>query len=194
MRIFVNRCVGSISFWVLVGFIVTSPLWYWSILNTLGPSTEYHDPFIEGATKLPDGKYEAFVGDLIYVRYTVVRHRINGDCLLHVSRYGEVIGGISNGRKYLLDYAELRFRGANELLRPRWPLTGLRLGHAVTKAGVVKLEEPLLPPGRAQREFALYVVARYFCNPLDYVIPRYLQGGIRPNETERVILVLRRKP
>lgn len=163
-----------------------SPVIYWGTLNYLGPSTEYHDPYIEGAEKLPDGKYLAYVGDRVFVRYTVVRHRINGDCRLKLRRYGEDVGGPHAGRRRLLDSTELRFRGADELYHPRWPLRGLLLDHG---DGV----DPLLPPGVDQQEIALYVVARYYCNPLDYIFPRYLQGGIRPNETERVDLIVRRR-
>lgn len=96
-------------------------LGWWAILNSLGPSTEYHSPYIEG----PDGKllsqengaYVAHLGERIYVRYFIVRHKINGDCLLHVYRYGENIGGPEAGKRHLLDYVELQFRGEDELLR-----------------------------------------------------------------------------
>lgn len=187
-----QRVIGCISFWVIVAAICSSPLIYWAALNALGPSTEYHDPYVEGATRLPDGKYVAYLGDRIFVRYTVIRHQINGNCLLNVYRYGEYVGGALAGERVLLDYADLRFKGQNELRHPRWPLAGLVLGYSVTESGAAHKAMPLLPKGVESQEFALYVVARYFCNPLDYVFPRYLQGGMRPNETERVSLIVKR--
>lgn len=184
----------------VLSFSVTAAagtLGWWAILNSLGPSTEYHSPYIEG----PDGKllpqengaYVAHLGERIYVRYFIVRHKINGDCLLHVYRYGENIGGPEAGKRHLLDYVELQFRGEDELLRPRWPIRGLVLGYGVHKNGSMNLGDPLIPPGLKKQELALYVVARYRCNPLDYFFPRYLQGGVKPNETERAYLIVRRK-
>lgn len=161
---------------------LAAPPTYWALVNTLGPSTEYHEPFVEGAVRLSGGEYAARVGDRIFVRYIVVRHKINGDCLLNVWRYGEFIGGPRGGERVLLDYADLRFRGANDLLRPRWPLGGF------------EVPADFAPAGEGSQKVALYVVARYHCNPLDEVFPRYLQGGERANETVRVVLNVRRSP
>jgi len=154
---------------------------YWLVLNKLGPSTEYHEPYVEGAAKLADGQYAAYVGDVVYVRYTIVRHKINGNCLLDVRRYGEFVGGARDGERRMLDHVELRFKGANELLRPRWPLDGFRL------------TDDLVPPGEDQQKLALYVVARYHCNVMDGLIPRYIQGGDAPDQTERVYLTVKRR-
>lgn len=184
--------IGVLSILLLVAEVVLSPAVYFGILNELGPSTEYYEPTISGATLQPDGKYVAYLGDRIFVNYIVVRHRINGSCLLHVYRYGEEIGGPNNGRRHLLDYVELQFRGTDELMRPHWPLKGLVLGYDVNKDGQPQKDKPLLAPGVNSQEFALYVVARYFCNVMDEIFPRYLQGGIKPNETERVNLIVKR--
>ncbi len=156
---------------------------YWATLNAFGPSTEYHEPTIIGAKALPDGKFEATVGDRnVYVTYSIIRHKLNGDCFLKVWRYGEEIGGPRDGTRHLFDQADLRFVGANEMRHPRWPST-----HGLD------LKDDLIPPELQEQELALYNVARYYCNPLDYVFGRYLQGGIKPDETERVTLVLKRK-
>ena len=64
---------------------------YLFVLNAIGPSTEYFDPTIQGATLRPDGKYVAYVGDRIAVYYVIVRHKLNGNCLLNVWRYGEEV-------------------------------------------------------------------------------------------------------
>lgn len=177
------RCIACrVAIGIIILGVVSTPLVYFSILNSLGPSTEYYEPTIQGATVGADGKYYATVGDKIFVNYIIVRHQINGNCLLNVFRYGENIGGPKPGKLHLLDYADLRFIGANELRRPRWPLSGL------------VLDDSLIEPGESQQELALYVRAKYFCNLADYFIPRWLQGGIRPDETERANLIVRRKP
>jgi hypothetical protein len=162
-----------------------SPAIYFGILNTLGPSTEYYEPSVIGAALGPNGHYIAYLGDRVAVTYTVVRHQINGSCFIQVWRYGEEVGGTAPGRRRLLDYADLFFRGENELRRPRWPLDGMVLDYDFD-------HEPLLAPGVDEQAFDLYVVARYYCNFMDYIFPRYLQGGIKPDETERVRLIVRR--
>lgn len=177
----------------------TSPAIYLGILNYLGPSTSYYDPYIEGADGKPlptnrNGIYVAYLGEKIFVRYYVVRHKINGNCVLHVYRYGENIGGPEAGKRHLLDYVELQFRGEDELLKPRWPIAGLILGYGVHKNGAVNLNDPLIPHGQSSQELALYVVARYRCNLLDHFFPRYLQGGVKPNQTARAYLLVKTKP
>ena len=186
--------IGLLSLLVLFAQLVFSPAIYFGILNHLGPSTEYYEPTITGAVQIKDGKYVAYLGDKIFVNYIVVRHKINGTCFLHVYRYGEEVGGPHAGQRHLLDYVELQFRGRDELMRPHWPLTGLVLGYDVDKNGISQKDKPLLAPGIESQEFALYVVARYYCNFMDLLFPRYLQGGIKPNETERINLIVKRKP
>lgn len=174
--------------------IAFSPIIYFAALNAIGPSTDYFEPWIEGQVTIgSDGKYRAFLGDRIFVRYIVVRHKLNGNCLLHVYRFAENVGGPEAGKKHLLDYADLRFIGADELRRPRWPLAGLVLGYDVDKEGQPQIDRPIMPPGVNKQEFSLFVVARYYCNLLDYIAPRYLQGGPRPNETAHVNIVVQRK-
>lgn len=181
-----RRRVRCIACRVAIGFIIlyaiSWPTIYFYVLNSLGPSTEYYEPTVQGAELHSDGKYYADVGDKVFVSYIIVRHQINGTCLLNVSRYGENIGGSKPGKRHLLDYADLQFVGQNELRRPRWPMGGL------------VLKDDMIEPGEKYQEIALYVVAVYRCNYMDYIIPRYLQGGIRENETERVNLVVRRAP
>lgn len=182
--------------WRLFGIAVLGaaalPAAYLFLLNQLGPSTEYYEPTIHGARLGPDGKYYAALGDKIYVNYIIVRHQINGNCLLNVYRYGENVGGPKAGKLHLLDYADLQFVGRNELRRPRWPMAGLVLGYGVDKNGAPQSDDPLIEPGASEQELALYVRARYFCNVVDYIFPRWLQGGVRPDETERVNVVVKR--
>jgi hypothetical protein len=184
-------CWGCVA--VFAALILTSPISYLLVLNAYGPSTNYFSPYIEGAERLSNGKYVAFEGDRIFVRYTILRRAVNGDCLLDIHRYAENIAGPFAGRRHLIDYAELQFRGRDEIGYPRWPQVGLILGNGRAKDGTPDKNDPLIPPGEERQELAFYVVARYYCNIMDYFIPRYLQGGMRPNETERVNLILKRK-
>ena len=189
-----TRCIACrAAMSIIVLYAISLPAIYFYVLNALGPSTEYYEPTIQGAALGADGKYYAALGDKIFVNYIIVRHKINGNCLLSVSRYAENIGGDDAGKLHLLDYVDLRFVGQNELRRPRWPMAGLVLGYDVDKDGKPETSKPLLPAGSDSQEFALYVKARYFCNFVDYIIPRYLQGGERPNETERVNIIVRRQ-
>ena len=165
------RHYGPICAAILAAELLFSPAIYFGVLNFLGPSTQYYEPSIEGADLGRDGKYYATVGDKIFVRYIVIRNKINGSCRLNIWRYAENIGGPEDGKRHLLDYADLAFVGANELRRPRWPLDGLVLGG----------RGDMLPRGVDQQEFALYVVGRYRCNFWDAIIPRYLQGGPVPD-------------
>lgn len=186
MTLLPNRFIGAVSFYILALIVVLSPAIYWGAINALGPSTEYHRPIVVSVSgtpleRLKDGSYLVYPGDRIFVRYFVVRHKINGDCLLNISRYGEYVGGKDDGKRILLDYTEIQFQGANELLRPRWPLNGL------------SINEQFIPDGQDEQRLALYVVARYRCNPLDWLFPRYLQGGPVPNETARAYITIRRR-
>lgn len=179
-RVRLNVYICRLAMALLVCEVLFSPAIYWAFLNNLGPSTEYYDPTIQGATQVGDDEYVAYVGDKIFVTYIVIRHKINGTCQLHVSRYGEAVGGPNSGKRYLLDVVNLQFVGRDRLHRPRWPLDGLTL------------KDKLIPDGAAEQRYAVYVVARYHCNFMDDIFPRYLQGGIKPNETERVYLTVKR--
>ena len=173
--------------------VATIPLVYWAVLNWAGPSSAFYDPAIETARPCPEGQC-IYLGDEFRMRYTVIRHRLNGSCLLKIWRYGEDIDGPTPGRRHLLDYAELQFVGAEEMRHPRWPSPPRQyhLGYEVNEQLEPQLDKPLLPPGVDRVTMDFYVVARYFCNPLDTVFPRFLQGGIKPDETERARAVLKR--
>jgi hypothetical protein len=191
--------IGRATIWHLVHIVCTwivgveiacSPLINGALLDYLGPSTEYYEPTVLGAERDPNGKLVAHLGDKVFISYIVVRHQINGTCLLHVWRYGEEIGGPRSGTRHLLDYADLQFVGANELRRPRWPIEGLVLGKDMNG-------QMLLADDVVEQEYALYNVAEYHCNVVDELMAalgrgRFLQGGIRANETERVNLTVRR--
>lgn len=189
------RLIATFGPFYLIGFIAAVLIFTfigYLALNQLGPSTEYYSPKIEGATQLPNGKYVAYLGDRIFVTYFVIRHKLNGNCYMTIERMAENIGGSEPGKKHLLDYVELQFVGANELHRPRWPLQGLVLGYDINRKGKVLLDHPIIPPGQDEQELKLYVHARYYCNFVDYIIPRYLQGGDTPDQTAAVRLIVKR--
>lgn len=165
---------GSISVSIIIAFV------YWALANAFGPSTEYHDPTIHGAEYLPNGKYLAYVGDKISVHYRVTRHSFNGDCLIDIYRVAERIGGPDDGTRILIDHESRRFHGEDQTLFPHWPDKGWQIPDLV------------IPSGMDEQEIALYVIARYYCNPVDRRIPRYIQGGVRPDQSEQVNLIVRR--
>jgi len=176
---------------IVVAFLAVAAVY--TMLNSFGPSTEYYQPKIDGALLLPNGKYLAYLGDRIFVTYIVVRHSLNGSCFMTIERMGDNVGGPAPGKKHLLDYADLQFVGQNELRRPRWPIPGLILGYDVDHHNRIIKSKPLLEPGTSEQELRLYVHARYYCNIMDYIIPRYLQGGDIPDETASVNLIVRRE-
>jgi hypothetical protein len=189
----VNFC-SSFSCIVLLMLIMLSPLLYLAILNSVGPSTEYHNPTIATAVRGPDGRDTVYLGDEFYVNIFVVRHRINGNCKFKIRRYAEPLEGEEQGDRYLLSTAELQFVGQNEMRRARWPSPPDKyiLGYAINEQGDPQYDFPLLPEGVDQREFLFYVVGRYYCNVLDYIFPRFIQGGPREDETAHVRAVVKR--
>lgn len=164
-----------------------------ALLNAIGPSTEYHNPVI-GTGHVVDGKTYVYLGDEFYVWIFVIRHKTNGDCRFEIERYAEYVGGPKHSKRHLISKTKLEFKGANELRRTRWPVPSepYYLGYAIDKQGRPQPKKPLLPDGVDEQEFTFYVVGRYYCNILDHIFPRYIQGGDRPNITPRVNAILRR--
>jgi hypothetical protein len=87
-KILCRLCVGI----VVVEVALAYPLGYDFVLNSLGPSTEYLDPSLPTATMV-DGKPTVYAGDDFYVQHTIVRHAINGNCILRIHRYAEDVDG-----------------------------------------------------------------------------------------------------
>ena len=74
-KILVRLCVGIVVVEVLFAY----PLGYDFVLNSIGPSTEYLEPWLPTA-KTVDGKPTVYIGDDFYVQHTIVRHALNGNC------------------------------------------------------------------------------------------------------------------
>ncbi len=181
--------------YILGGAIVVAIFLYtiWlATLNIIGPSTEYLDPRIPTAT-IVDGKPTVYLGDLFYVQHTIVRHTLNGNCTLAINRYAEDVDGPTPGKRHQIDYAELQFIGNNEVLHPRWPPADdpYKLSFERDRKDGLLKDKPLLPEGVDQITMDFFVVSRYYCNPLDYIFPRYIQGG-HPDESPRVRAVVKR--
>ncbi len=177
------------------------PLWLLNV-NAIGPSTRYYNPVIGTATPNPDRPDRPFVylGDEFHVNITVVRDepvflQALSTCEFVIRRYMEAVSGPRTGSRHLISTGHLEFRGQNQFIpRTRWPQPNeklIYLNYAVDKMGNELRDQPLLPDGVDEEEVAFYVVGRYFCNIMDDIIPRYIQGG-RPNETERVYAILKR--
>ena len=176
---------------IAVIIIVGSPLIYLALLNAIGPSTAYHEPSVQASERLRDGTPVLYVGDDLRVNITVVRHRLNGSCRLDIRRFAH---DLASGEHHMISKTEVQFVGQNELRRTQWPSPPDKytIGYAIDESNAPKMDEPLLPPGVNERQFRLYVKTRYFCNVLDYIFPRYIQGGEREDETIPVNVVIRR--
>lgn len=151
---------------------------YYMLLNWFGPSTLYLEPTLPTAVPTgepPHMKPTVYIGDDFYIAHMTVRFERNGNCLLKIHRYAEHVGGPTPGKKYLIDYAELQFVGANDIMRPRWPPYDhpYVLGFARDEQGNYLLDKPLLPEGVDELEMDFFVTPRNFCNMMDYIIPRY---------------------
>ena len=182
-KILVRLCVGIVVVEVLFAY----PLGYDFVLNSIGPSTEYLEPWLPTA-KTVDGKPTVYIGNDFYVQHTIVRHALNGNCLLKIHRYAEDVDGPTPGKRHLIDYAELQFVGRDEILHPRWPAADdpYVLGYERDEKDNTLYDRPLLPDGVDQLTMDFYVSPRNFCNTLDYLIPRYTNGGTHWDESPRV--------
>jgi hypothetical protein len=190
-------------------------------MNRIGASTQYHHPVIATGTK-EGNETILHVGEELYVLMWIVRHEVNGTCDFAVKRYAEHVDGSLRGHRLLISTAILHFEGKNDLARVRWPieLNPYYVGGAILIekpsdplyveypyqfnkdtqqyeriwpfTAQPAMDLPLLPPGVDEQRFKFYVVGRYFCNVLDYVFPRYIQGGDRPDTTPPVYATVRR--
>ena len=55
--------ICRLAVWFIVAEVVFLPVTYFTVLNFLGPSTEYHEPTIRGAGSPAGGKYYAGVAE-----------------------------------------------------------------------------------------------------------------------------------
>lgn len=185
-----------IEHWI-AGAAVIAVAWYVCLtaaINATSPSTELIDPQIETAEPCGRDLPCVYVGDEFYLRYFIVRHQLNGTCTSDVHRYAEEVGGKRNGKRHLLSHVELNFVGKNDISRPRWPPanSNYRLEYSVDADNIPIPNSPLLPEGVDEQRMCFFNTNRYYCNFLDYIVPRYMQGGARPNESPSVCAYVRR--
>jgi hypothetical protein len=78
--------------------------------------------------------------------------------------------------------------GRDEILHPRWPAADdpYVLGYERDEKDNTLYDRPLLPDGVDELTMDFYVSPRNFCNTLDYLIPRYTNGGTHWDESPRV--------
>lgn len=193
-------CRICVSIAVFLG-LFWYPLWLINV-NAIGPSTRYYNPVI--GTAVPNKDDPDFpiiyLKDPFWVDITVVRDapaplQALGTCEFVIRRFMEVVHGPRTGQRHLISVGHLQFRGQDQLIpRTRWPQPNEKaifLEYAVDEQGNDRRDAPLLADGVDEEKVGFYVVGRYFCNMMDDLIPRYIQGGER-NETSRVYATLRR--
>lgn len=189
----VRRVAGVFVALALTGFMFYTALL--AFVNLNGASTLYTNPTI-GTGERHEGKTYVYVGDEFYVWIQIVRLagsvRVNSTCRFRIERYAEYVGGRKNGQRLLISQAELQFRGDNLVMRTRWPIQSepYFVGWGADENGIPRF---MLDDDQNEQEFTFYVVGRYFCNYLDHIFPRYIQGGDRPNITPRVNAIVIRK-
>jgi hypothetical protein len=77
---------------------ISSPVIYYGLLNWIGPSTEYLEPILPTSVPGPNGIPIVYLGDEFYVQHIIIRHKLNGNCVLHITRWAEDIDGPTPGR------------------------------------------------------------------------------------------------
>lgn len=175
--------------------VLSWPVQRMAIINE-SPSTLLLNLKVASAIKGPDKLDYVYLGDELHVTYTVVRLPTNYACTEPVWRYAEDVDGPTPGKRHLLDYFELHFQPgkAGDVLYPQWPQPPriYKWGVEVNEQIKPQNDKPIMPDGVDELTLDIYNVAQYYCNWLDNIIPRYLQGGEKPNETARARVVLKR--
>lgn len=176
-----------ICFWVVVIVAALSPLEYWAILS-IPDSTDY---FLQQvvSSKSDDGRDYIYVGDNLHVTAYNWRHRINGNCLIHVDRNRETVGGKFHGKRTTFQSLDQKFIGDGFIRRTSWPIL----------PAVVKITEDWFDDPEAQeQEIDIFTTGTFNCNALDSLrlwlgIPRVHHNAAGAPERERTRVVLKRK-
>lgn len=151
--------------YILAAIFVLIPFEYFFALNYHGPSTNYFNQVVVSAMQGDDKRSYIYVGDAFRVAAEVVRHRVNGSCHLSVWRVRQNIGGIFNGRISLIQHVDQAFIGDGEFRHTSWPIPPDKI--TVTEAWFDD-------PAADEQVIDVFVIARYYCNFLDDVFPRWL--------------------
>jgi hypothetical protein len=138
------------------------------VLNAYGPSTNYFNQSVASAIRGPDGRDYIRVGDNFLVKSEVIRHRLNGLCVLDVWRVRENVDGAHAGDIHLLQFIKQSFVGDDEFRHTSWP---------IPPAKIVVGEDWFDGPDVQEQTLDVFVVGRYNCNVLDRWIPRWLRSS-----------------
>ena len=163
----------TLCLYLVLLMLIASPVEYFAILNCLGPSTDYFDESVASARHI-DGESYIQVGDDLVVKAEVIRHRINGTCRLAVWRVRQNVGGKFDGRISLLQYIEQNFVGDGQFRHTSWPIPPTR---------IVVTENWFDDPNVAEQTIDIFVIARYYCNFLDDLYPRWIDGIKKKTQT-----------
>ena len=131
--------------------VITSLTWsgatiFWWVQNTFTYSSVFSNPQLTGPT-------EVHVGDNIKVAYYVTRFRT---CELHISR---LMRRTSDNREMQIQFV------IQPIVADVPPLPRLSGYQAEVPSGI-------LTPGEKSVEVDLFSRVQYFCNALDYIMPR----------------------
>jgi hypothetical protein len=164
----IRRIIQPLSFWILVLLLATSPVWLTALEDQTGPSTSYFDQVVASAHKGRDGKEYIYPGDQILIRADIIRHSFNGTCHLGVWRVRENIGGPDDGAIHLMQHVDQEFIGDGLFRHTSWP---------IAPAQIVVDKSWFDDPATTRQTLDMFVVGRYYCNFLDYLMPRFLHSA-----------------
>jgi hypothetical protein len=169
-----------ICFWLVAAMLVLLPVEYLAIQNAYGPSTDYFNQHVSSAARGADGRNYIYIGDEFNVSSNVIRHKTNGSCRLAVWRVREDIGGFHDGRISLIQYADEAFVGDGEWRQTSWPVVHKDADKIIVKPDWID------DPRSDEQSIDVFVIARYYCNILDGLWPRWLDSAASdfPSEGE----------
>lgn len=159
--------ISTVCSLIVLLAILGSPLWYFFIVNAMGASTDYFDQSITTAKQDHDGQSVLHVGDPFRVHAGVIRHLVNGSCQLAVWRVRENVGGKFDGRINLLQYIDQTFVGDGVFRHTSWPLPPI---------AITVTDNWFDDPDAKEQTMDVFVIARYYCNMVDDVFPRWLRS------------------
>lgn len=141
---------------------------YWAISNIFFETVTLLDPHV--VTPQP-----IVAGEEIRVEYIIIRHKA---CTLVVRSMLERTAGTFKGRQYLLGQRQITFESS--------PIP------FVTGFTAIVPEQLPEDPTLDEANYDTFNEARYYCNGLDFVIPRYLTTKGQ-NETPRIHVLIKRR-
>lgn len=151
-----HRKVETVFVRVFLGVLAScaAVITYWWAVNTFMPSTTFRDPHVVGPSILKPG-------DDITVAYVVTRYR---DCKLLIGRYVR--------RKQ--DHREVLMQSVTQIISADRPPV------ARPSQYIAEIPKGLIGPGEQSVEADVFSRVQYFCNGLDWLIPRIVDMDAVP--------------